>query len=170
MPRIITHGWSGHARFNIPDVPGLRDRSAVVFGDLDELDSAVVKHLCNPHGTQAWIWAMLAAFASFDYYHDERHVFTVKSPNNKGRNTVDLVACIGTNVEGRMVHDWRIGVSCKGWRSRVISCLTLHIAFSRGQPLNRWQLRSSISNVKQSLANPTCKHVNMVKFLFNDRP
>jgi len=51
MPRTITHGWSGHARFNIPDVPGLRDRSAVVVGDLDELGSAVVAHLCNPHGT-----------------------------------------------------------------------------------------------------------------------
>jgi len=58
----VTHGWSGHARFNVPDVPGLRDRSAIVIGDLDELDSAVAVCLCNPHGIQAWIWAMLASF------------------------------------------------------------------------------------------------------------
>jgi len=50
-----THGCSGHVRFSVPDVPGLRDRSAVVIGDLDELDSAVVMHLCDPHGIQAWI-------------------------------------------------------------------------------------------------------------------
>jgi len=66
---MVTHGWSGHARFNVPDVPGLRDRSAVVIGNLDKLDSAVVIYLCNHHGIQVWIWAMLASFASFDYYH-----------------------------------------------------------------------------------------------------
>jgi len=46
-----THGWSGHARFNVPDVPGLRDRSAII-GDLDKLDSAVVIYLSDPHGIQ----------------------------------------------------------------------------------------------------------------------
>jgi len=66
--RTVTHGWSGHAWFNVPDVPGLRDRSAIV-GDLDELDSAVVIYLCDPHGIQAWIWAMLAFCASFDCHH-----------------------------------------------------------------------------------------------------
>jgi len=60
-------GWSGHARFNIPDVPGLRDHSAIVVGDRDELDSAVVICLCNPHGIQVLIGAMLASCAS--YYH-----------------------------------------------------------------------------------------------------
>jgi len=69
MPRMVTHGWSGHVRFNVPDVPGLRDHSAVVICDLDELDSAIVIYLCNPHGIQVWIWAMLAPCASFDYYH-----------------------------------------------------------------------------------------------------
>jgi len=64
-----THGWSGHARFNVLDVPGLRDRSAVVIAHLDELDSAVVIRLYNPHGIQVWIGAMLASCASFDCHH-----------------------------------------------------------------------------------------------------
>jgi len=55
MPRTIAHGRPGHARFNVPNVPGLRDRSAVVIGNLDELDSAVVMCLCDPHGIQVWI-------------------------------------------------------------------------------------------------------------------
>jgi len=54
MLRIVTHGSSGHARFNIPDVPGLRDRSAIV-GNLDKLDSAVVIYLCNPHWIQVCV-------------------------------------------------------------------------------------------------------------------
>jgi len=63
-----THGWSGHVRFNIPDVSGLRDRSAII-GDLDELDSAVVICLSDPHRIQVWIGAMLALCASFDHWH-----------------------------------------------------------------------------------------------------
>jgi len=37
----VTHGWSGHVRFNVPDVPGLRDSSAII-GDLYELNNAIV--------------------------------------------------------------------------------------------------------------------------------
>jgi len=67
MPRdsntwVIT---AGHAQFNIPDVPGLRDSSAII-GNLCELDSAVVIYLSYPHWAQAWLSAMLALYTSFD--------------------------------------------------------------------------------------------------------
>jgi len=55
-------------RFNIPDVPGLRDSSAIV-GDLCELDSAVVMHLSYSHWAQVRVSAMLVLQASFDCYH-----------------------------------------------------------------------------------------------------
>jgi len=72
------HGCSGHARFNIPDVPGLRDSSSIV-GDLYELDSAVVIYLSDHHRIQVWISATLAFPTSIDYCH-VFHVVRVWSP------------------------------------------------------------------------------------------
>jgi len=73
-----THGWSGHARFNIPDVPGLRDSSAII-GNLYELDNAIVIYLSDPHGIEVCFSAMFELCASLDDSHVS-HVVRVWSP------------------------------------------------------------------------------------------
>ena len=51
---------------NIPDVPCLIDSSAVIIGDLDKLDSAIVIYLSYPIWSQVWVMTVLALLAGAD--------------------------------------------------------------------------------------------------------
>ena len=45
------------------------DSSAVVIGDLDELDSAIVACLSHPMWSQVWVMTMLALLAGVDCHN-----------------------------------------------------------------------------------------------------
>jgi len=57
--RITTQEWSGPALIDIPDGPCLVDSSAIIIGNLDELDSTIVIYLSYPIWSQVWVVTVL---------------------------------------------------------------------------------------------------------------